>query len=506
MAGVDGLLRLAAQHDADELRLGSDEAPRMFKRGAPQRLSVPPTTDEMLRMLLEPLLTDELERVLRAQGHAEQPYTCEAGAYVVTFLSRGGPKPAGAKLALDVVFRRQLPKPAPAPAPIPTAIAVPVPTTAIAASAPAPLQGKPVAREAVTHELESLLQRAVDLKASDVHLCTGDEPRLRIDGLLRPLPDLGAIDLDAMLGAVLDEAARAQLVHGRSYDAALALPSGRFRLNVYRSEGRLAAALRVLPPRAPRLAELHLPLPLEDLVAAPHGLVIVCGPTGSGKSATLAALAEEAMRRRPGVLITLEDPIEYALDGSAGTLADPRNWIVRQRQIGVDVRDFPTGLRDALREDPDVLLIGEMRDAETITLALTAAETGHLVLTSLHSRSAAASVQRIVDSYPPERQQQIHAQLADALRAIVSQRLLPRARGGGRLPALEVLRSTTGIANLIREGKTAQMVSALQAGRKEGMIPLERCLADLVRAGQITREAATAQANDTSSLQSYLAT
>jgi twitching motility protein PilT len=180
--------------------------------------------------------------------------------------------------------------------------------------------------------------------------------------------------------------------------------------------------------------------------------------------------------------------------------------LVRQRQIGRDVRDFPTGLRDALREDPDVLLIGEMRDPETISLALTAAETGHLVLTSLHSRSATSAIERIIDAYAPERQQQVRSQLADALRAIVAQRLIPRAGGAGRVAALEVLRGNHNVGSLIRDGKTAQLVSVLQSSRKEGMLPLERCLADLVRAGHVARADATAVANDPTQLAAYLAT
>ncbi|RYE93402.1 MAG: type IV pili twitching motility protein PilT, partial [Myxococcales bacterium] len=240
------------------------------------------------------------------------------------------------------------------------------------------------------------------------------------------------------------------------------------------------------------------PVPLDDLVDLPHGLVIVTGPTGAGKSTTLAALAQETLKRRSTLLITLEDPIEYSFS------AESRGSLVRQRQVGREVASFAAGLRDALREDPDVLLVGEMRDPESIAMALTAAETGHLVLTSLHSRSAAGAVERIVDAYPPERQRQVRVQLADSLRAVVAQRLVPRARGPGRLPALEVLRSTHAVASHIREGKTEQLASAIQTGRREGMIPLERCLADLVRAGQIGPDAARAVANDTTALAEYL--
>jgi twitching motility protein PilT len=318
-------------------------------------------------------------------------------------------------------------------------------------------------------------------------------PSLRIDGKLRTLDESSIAAVDHLLAECA-----ADLGSGMSLDRALHIEGvGRFRINVYRTQGRLAAAIRVLLRQAPTLEELHFPVSLSDVVQSPHGLVLVTGSTGSGKSATLAALAQEALRQRGGVLISLEDPVEYTISASGGGL-------VRQREVGRDVRDFHSGLYDALREDPDILLIGEMRDAESISLALTAAETGHLVLASLHSRSAASSVERIVDSYAPERQQQIRVQLADALRAVIAQRLLPRARGSGRLPALEILRGNTTVASLIREGKTAQIPNTISSSKKEGMFTLERCLADLVRSGQITREAALAVANDVSTLNTYL--
>jgi twitching motility protein PilT len=268
-------------------------------------------------------------------------------------------------------------------------------------------------------------------------------------------------------------------------------------VHVFRTREGLAASVRLLPGAAPSLASLHLPVPLDDLVELPAGLVLVCGATGSGKSTTLAALAQETLRRRSIVLTTLEDPIEHDLHANDTSL-------VRRRELGRDVSSFATGLRDALREDPDVILVGEMRDPETIGLALTAAETGHLVLSSLHSRSAASAIERIVDAYPPERQAQIRVQLADSLRAVVIQRLLPRARGGGRLPCVEVLRGTHAVASLVREGRTAQIPSALQSSRREGMISLERSLADRVHAGEIRVEDARAAANEPASLAMYL--
>jgi twitching motility protein PilT len=293
--------------------------------------------------------------------------------------------------------------------------------------------------------------------------------------------------------------AHARVLGGASVDTASEIDGvARVRVHVYATEAGVAAAVRLLPRTPPSLASLQLPVAIDDLAFAPHGLVLVCGATGSGKSTTLAALAQEALRRRSIMLVTLEDPIEFALASSGQSL-------LRRRLVGRDTPDFASGLRDALREDPDVMLVGEMRDAETIALALTAAETGHLVLASIHSRSAASAIERIVDSYPAERQGQIRVQLADSLRAIVAQRLVPKARGGGRIVAVEVLRGTHAVASLIREGKSAQIATLIQSGRKEGMLSLERSLADRVIAGEIRPDDARAAANDASSLAMYLA-
>jgi twitching motility protein PilT len=575
MAGIDGILNIAAQHAADELKLATDQPPRIFKKGAPIRLSIPETPHETLRYLLDALLDDERYAELEARGRLELPYaTGDGTAYQVTLALRGG--------VLEAVFKSGGRAPAPraaaaAPARAEAAPAARVGSTPGAnvgspssahlgqpsstrggpasthdgspssahdpsssphdpsSSAHDPLPGahdrsssahdpstsarfdsstgarfdsstgarmEAAPSEALSAELHSLLARATTLRASDVHLFDGEPPTVRVDGALRALADLPPADVGRLLAPILDDAARAVLDGGRSLDLALTAEDlGRFRLNVYRASGRLAAALRVLPRSAPALADLHLPVPLDELVDVPHGLVLVCGATGSGKSATLAALAQEALRRHSPLLISLEDPVEYLIEPPPGSTG-----LVRQRQIGRDARDFPTALRDALREDPDILLIGEMRDPESIALALTAAETGHLVLASLHTRSAVSAVERIVDAYPPARQQQIRVQLADALRAVVAQRLLPRARGAGRLPAVEVMRKNTNVGSLIRDGKTAQLATAIQAGRKEGMIPLEACLAEMVRAGLVDRERARAAANDPAALASYLQT
>jgi twitching motility protein PilT len=501
MARVDSLLSILAQQGANELRLGTDREPKMLAFGAAKRLSIPTTPEDTLRELLGDILTREREQALRTHGRAEVAYEAAGiGAFQVKLSARPG--------GFDVVFLRETqrtPPVTPAPAPSPAASAATAPTPAVAfapaaamgptappiAAAPSLLAAlAPAPDLAPTPALLRLLAAAFAVRASDLHLTDGQPPLVRVDGALQRLAD-ETVDLAATVGA--------SLLRGFSADVGVDAPgTGRARLHVFRTSEGMAAAVRLLPPSAPSLASLHLPVPLEDLIALPHGLVLVCGATGSGKSTTLAALAQEALRRRSIVLSTLEDPIEHGLVPSETSL-------VRRRQVGRDTRDFASGLRDALREDPDVLLVGEMRDPETIGLALTAAETGHLVLSSLHSGSAASAIERIVDAYPPGRQAQIRVQLADSLRAVVVQRLLPRARGGGRVVALEVLRVTHAVASMIREGKTAQIATAMQSGRREGMISLERCLADRVQAGEVRLDDARAASNDPASLSLYMA-
>jgi twitching motility protein PilT len=326
-------------------------------------------------------------------------------------------------------------------------------------------------------------------------LTEGQPPFARVDGALvaidAPIPDLRSL-------VALAPAGEQRLASGGSIDLALDVPGvGRARVHAFTSADGLALAIRLLPALAPRLANLRLPVSLDHFIDEPHGLVLVGGATGAGKSTTLAALAQEALTRRSIVLTTLEDPIEFALAPGPGS-------IVRRRQVGRDVRDFASGLRDALRQDPDVLLVGEMRDVDTISLAITAAETGHLVLSSIHCRSAASAVERIVDAYRPARDVHIRAQLAESLRAVVVQHLVPRARGSGRVPVVEVLRVNRAVAAMIREGKTAQIPTAVQSGKNDGMLSLERSLADRVLAGEIRMEQARAVANDLDSLAMFV--
>ncbi len=522
MARVDSILSILVHEGANELRLGTDREPRLLSRGTAKRLSVPSTPEDTLRELLGEILDAQREESLRSRGHAELTYeaagigtfqvrlSARAGGFDAVFLhdARGALAPAAPLLA-EVAPARATGTAAAAP-PTPaqaarggTAVASPraaetgpasTGSLDLARTAPSPASFRTTS--AVGEPMAQLTAHAVALRASDLHLVDGEPPVARVDGRLRRLGE-HPVDLRGLIA--LSREGEAALARGLSVDMAIDVPGGgRARVHAFRSAEGLAVAIRLVPATAPRIAALHIPVPLQELVDLPHGLVIVCGATGSGKSTTLAALAQEALERRSIALVTLEDPIEH-------TLVAPDSSIVRRREVGRDASDFATGLRDALREDPDVILLGEMRDPETISLALTAAETGHLVLSSLHSRSAASAIERIVDAYPPERQQQVRVQLADSLRAVVAQRLLPRAQGAGRVPVVEVLRVTHAVAAIVREGKTAQIATALQSGKREGMISLERCLADRVRAGEVRLEDARAAANDADSLAMYLA-
>ena len=480
MKAIDSVLNILLQQGGTELRLASDRRPQMFKEEVELPLTIPAMSTERIRELLDDLWTAH-QADLRSRGRLSFSYrSADLGTFAVRLVQPD-------ESALEVSFRHGgagLDEPVESPGSDRqhhdrTAV---TPSGTEAGALPA--------------ALAALVAQAVARGASDIHLSPQRAPIMRINGALEGLEGEPGFDAAALLGA---QSHLQQVRIGGSVDRAFDVPAvGRVRVNVYASEEGLCAAVRILRREPPTLSDLNLPPQLEPLVDLPHGLIVACGPTGSGKSSTLAALIQHALRVRDRVLVTLEDPIEY--------LIRPKRpaGLVRQREVGTHVRDFATGLRDALREDPDLLLVGEMRDAETISLALTAAETGHLVFASLHSRTAASAVERIVDTYPPERQRQIRVQIADSLRAVISQRLIPTADGAGRVPAVEVLRITYGVANLIREGRTPQIVNALQAGAGEGMLLLERHLADLVRTHRIRRETALAAANDPATLTDYL--
>ena len=339
------------------------------------------------------------------------------------------------------------------------------------------------------HELTALARNS---KASDIHISEGLPLMFRIDGHLAEAPvQLSAAETRSLILSLMDEAHREAITSERiDADFALVAPDGtRSRVNVFYQQGRAAATLRLLNDSIPTLEELAMPPVLTKLADEPRGLILVTGPTGSGKSTTLAAMIDHINKTRSDHIITIEDPIEYVYQG--------RCSLIHQREVGADVRS-------ALREDPDVILVGEMRDYETISAAVTAAETGHLVMSTLHTIGAAQTIDRIIDVCPAGAQNQIRGQLAAVLRGVITQQLLPLAVGKGRCAATEILVGTDAVANLIREGKCYQIPSILQSGAALGMHSLNADLARLVSTGRITREAAERCATNKSDLKNYL--
>ena len=346
------------------------------------------------------------------------------------------------------------------------------------------------------HELTALARQ---MKASDIHLSEGLPLMLRVDGQLVNAPvQLSPDETRSLILSLPDESRREALSAGRiDADFALVAPDGsRSRVNVFFQQGRAAATLRLLSNEIPTLQQLSMPPVLTKLADEPRGLILVTGPTGSGKSTTLAAMIDHINKTRRDHIITIEDPIEYVYQG--------KQALIHQREVGEDVPSFAAALRSALREDPDVILVGEMRDYETISAAVTAAETGHLVLSTLHTIGAAQTIDRIIDVCPTGAQNQIRGQLAAVLRGVITQQLLPLAGGQGRCAATEILVGTDAVANLIREGKCYQIPSVLQSGAALGMHSLNADLARLVSLGRITRDTALRCATDKSDLENYL--
>lgn len=339
------------------------------------------------------------------------------------------------------------------------------------------------------YSLDEILRMSVEEKASDIHFTAGCPPYYRIDGVLTPLKGdkLQPTDLEALRLLILDNRHRNELETNGQTDMAYAIPGvGRFRVNVYKQRGTLASAMRCLPFSIPDADSLGIPAEVQALTAKKRGLVLVTGPTGSGKSTTLASLVDIMNRKYPYHIITLEDPIEY--------LHRHQYSMVNQREIGSDSNDYAQALRAALREDPDVILVGEMRDLEAIYTALTAAETGHLVLSTLHTIGADKTIDRIIDVFPPNQQQQVRIQLASVLECIISQQLIRREDGRGRVAALEVLFANTAICNMIRENKTYQIISTMQTGKRQGMQTMDDAIYELFLRGDISADSAVSYA------------
>jgi twitching motility protein PilT len=339
--------------------------------------------------------------------------------------------------------------------------------------------------------IELLLEEVVKKRASDLHLQVGLPPMLRVDGSLAPISGynpLGEAEVEQLVYAILDEDQQQILNKDKEFDFSFAFGNlGRFRVNAFHERGNLAAALRLIPNEIKSVMELGMPQVLQSFADYPRGLVLVTGPTGSGKSTTLAALVDKINTEKSHHIITIEDPIEFTHKS--------KKSVVVQREVHYDTYSFSAALRSSLRQDPDVVLIGEMRDLETISAAITIAETGHLVFATLHTNSAAQSIDRMIDVFPPHQQPQIRAQLSNILMAICSQRLVP-AIGGGRVVAAEVLIANPAVRNIIREGKSHQLDAVIQTSADQGMQTMDRTLAGLVQAGTITYDEARTYAVD----------
>ncbi|NLK20897.1 MAG: type IV pilus twitching motility protein PilT [Epulopiscium sp.] len=349
-------------------------------------------------------------------------------------------------------------------------------------------------------DIDKLLTFGSQSNASDIHITVGVPPIFRINGKLVPIdmPKLSPTDTEEVVMQLLKNSKRKEIFHREGeLDFSYAVPKiGRFRVNVYRQRGTCAAALRTVAIDIPSLEELKMPAVIGDLSKHARGLVLVTGPTGSGKSTTLAAMIDKINNERACHILTLEDPIEY--------LHKHKQSIVNQREIGPDTKSYSAALRSALREDPDVILVGEMRDLETIAIAITAAETGHLVLSTLHTIGAAQTVDRVIDVFPTEQQEQIRIQLANVLRGVISQQLLKTRDGKGRIAATEIMVTTPAISNLIREGKSHQIHSMIQTGNIHGMHSMDMDLANLYKQGKIERQDALTCAQDQETIRRLL--
>ena len=334
-------------------------------------------------------------------------------------------------------------------------------------------------------DIRDLLNKAYDLQASDLHITVDSPPVFRIHGELKPYGDLPltAKDTETLAKEIIEEKLWPTFLEKGEMDFNYELEGiSRFRVNAFRQKGNISIAFRLIPVNIPTIEDLKLPTTLKKLMVKPQGLILVTGPTGSGKSTTLAAMIDYVNQNFSKHIITLEDPIEF--------VHTHQKSIINQREVGFDTNSFASGLRAALRQDPDIILVGEMRDLETISTAVTAAETGHLVFSTLHTNDATQAVDRMIDVFPPHQQQQMRIQLASVLQGVIAQQLLPRRDRKGRVAAFEILIANPAVRNLIREGKTHQIANVMQTSAKVGMQSMEKAIQDLVRTGKVAPDVA----------------
>jgi twitching motility protein PilT len=504
MRPVETLLGIVEMKRADGLVLALGEVPALLLGGKRTPLTMPTLSPEMMEPLLHDALSPDELGVLRERGVVDTSYASSAYGAFSLHAQSSGPK-------VVLTLRRGASKKADDARAKPGAAAV-ASTPLVAPAREADVHEQVILeqtraveqRQAQAHSpFDDVLDEAVERRASDVILSSGRPPLLRVDGALAPCRELAPTTsamLEALLTAQLTDERRRDFAALGSVDFALRHTHAtgsvvRFRANAFRHEGGLAVALRTIPAEIPSLAQLHLPAALTQLVEQRSGLVLFTGPTGSGKSSSLAALLEHVNRTRAAHIVTLEDPVEFVYQG--------KRAIVHQREIGQHVADFASGLRAALRETPDVLLVGEVRDPETIRMTLTAALTGHLVLSTVHSGGAIMAIERMIDAFPESEKLHVRQDLATCLRHVVAQQLVP-ATGGGRLPAVEILTVNHAIAAQIRDGRTHLVGTHLEAGADDGMVPMTRALANLVRSGRVARSTALAASDHREALEKLL--
>jgi twitching motility protein PilT len=502
MRVIETLLGIVDMKRADGLALALGEVPALLLSGGRQQLTMPALSPDMMEHVLNDVLDPGQRAALRELGKVEVAYHSSTyGAFEVH---------ARASQDKLVITLTRLAAGAALEAPASASASPPLPHEPPAQPRRAHAPEAPARRHAPQTDgvfdpgpLDAVLEEAMGRRASDVILSSGHAPLLRVDGVLIACQDAAPRPSAAIEAYVLSRLGAEQqriLAATGSVDFALkhvdaAGEQMRFRANAFRHDGGVAIALRPIVADIPKLADLHLPASLTQLVEQRTGLVLFTGATGSGKSTTLAALLEHINRSRAAHIVTLEDPIEYVYR--------PRRSIIHQRELGQHVDSFANGLRAALRENPDVLLVGEMRDPETIRMTLTAAQTGHLVLSSLHSSNVVMAIDRLIDGFPESEKSHVRHALAASLRHIVAQQLVP-ATGGGRLPVLEILTVNHAVAAQIREGRTHMVASQLETGAEEGMVPMARSLASLVRSGRVARSVALAACEQRETLEKLL--
>ena len=490
MAQLDRFLAALVSHRASALMLGTDVPAQLDMQGTPRAITKTSFTEMQLLALLQELAPGNARMALDAGSAATFAYASEDGSFEFQVT----PRAAG----LRAVVRMQ--------------------GAAVKATAEPPAQSANGAQAAVAHRpaspasveqsseevgapgmspererIEAMLRMMIQRGSSDLHLRVGEPPIVRVDGEMVRIPEtpvLHSRELEALVKSIMPDRNRAEFESSSDTDFAHDIPgTGRFRCNVMREHKGCAAVFRIIPAKVVSVEQLGITDEVQKLCYLTRGLVLVTGPTGSGKSTTLCSLIDLINRKRSEHVITIEDPIEFVHEN--------KQCIITQRQVGVHTGSFKTALRAALREDPDIVLVGELRDLETVSIAIETAETGHLVFATLHTTSAAGTIDRLIDQFPPDRQEQVRAMLSESLRGVISQTLCKKI-GGGRVAAREVLLTIPSIANLIREGKTFQIASVIQTSKRLGMVTLNDALIDLVDAGHVEPKEAYMKANDKS--------